>query len=251
MKNCAYCGTESQPTKEHIWPRNLIEKNEMTHAYNQKTNRLFSGEPVIKDVCAICNNVNLSNLDNYLSSLFENNLRHIVKAGTDASLDYSYDLLLRSLLKISYNASRAASSDKNTKAHFKFAKYILNGGYAPQVMLRLQIVTSSKKVDLDNGDQSDFLPQLLRCGYIPYDGVLHHRFLIKLVAINSYWFYLIIPFKSEPKHKWREMLEGFSHWRIQPGVVIDPTLNTLHIPVDKTTYFDPRLLGSLLHAEFA
>lgn len=251
MKKCAFCDAESQPTKEHIWPKSLLDKNKMTHSYNQKSNGLFPGELVIKDVCATCNNVNLSKLDGYLSSLFEEQLQHVIKAGEEATLRYSYDLLLRSLLKISYNASRAASNDKNTKAHEKFAIYILNGGYAPQIMLRLQIVTSSKKINLDSGDQSDFVPQLLRCGYIPYDGALHHRFLIKLVAINSYWFYLIIPFKNEPAHKWREMLEGFANWEIQPGIVVDATQSTLHVPVNKTTYFDPRLLGSLLNAEFA
>lgn len=221
----------------------------MTHAYNSKINNFFTGEPVIKDVCAICNNVKLSRLDNYLSSLFEEHLQQVVKAGCDATLRYSYDLLLRALLKISYNSSRAASDDKKTKAHAKFSKYILDGGFAPQVMLRLQIVTSSKKINLNSGEQSDFIPQLFRCAYIPYDGVLHHRFLIKLVAINSYWFYIIIPFKNEPKHKWREMLDGFLNWKIQPGVVVDPALNELHVPVNKTTYFDPRLLGSLLNID--
>lgn len=248
MKNCAYCGAASRLTKEHIWPKNLITKNEMTHAYNSKTNVFYSGEPVIKDVCAVCNNVNLSHLDEYLSSLFNEHFQHVINAGSDATLRYSYELLLRSLLKISYNASRAGNSVKNTKAHAKFAKYIIDGGYAPQVMLRLQIVTTSKAVNLDSGDQSDFIPRLLRCGYIPYDGALHHRFLIKLVAINSYWFYLIIPFKNEPKHIWREMLDGFSGWRIQPGVIVAPGRSTLNVPVDKTTYFDPRLLGSLLNA---
>jgi hypothetical protein len=251
MKHCAYCGAESQPTKEHIWPKSLIERNGMDYAYSQKTNKFFLGEPVIKDVCATCNNVSLSKLDGYLSNLFENSMRNVIKAGSVASLDYSYDLLLRSLLKISYNASRAATSDKNVKAHGKFAKYILNGGYAPQVMLRLQIVTSAVKVNLDSGDRTDFAPKLLRCGCIQYDGVLKHRFLIKLVAINSYWFYLIIPFKNEPEHKWREMLEGFSNWKIAPGILVDSTVKTLHIPVNKTTYFVPQLLGSLLHAECA
>lgn len=223
----------------------------MTYAYSKKTNKLFPGEPVIKDVCATCNNVSLSQLDGYLSSLYEEYLQNIVKAGSSVTLRYTYDLLLRSLLKISYNSSRAAGSEKHTKAHAKFAKYILNGGYAPQVMLRLQIVTSSIKVHVETGEAGDLIPQILRCALIPYDGALNHRFLIKLVAINSYWFYLLIPFKTEPAHKWREMLDGFSRWRIQPGLVVEPGLSVVKIPVNKTTYFDPRLLGSLLNAEFA
>jgi hypothetical protein len=251
MKKCAYCGVECQPTREHIWPKTLIEKNEMTHVYSQKTNKIFLGEPVIKDVCSTCNNAKLSKLDSYLSSLFDDHLKFIINPGDSASLNYSYDLLLRSLLKISFNASRAANSDKNTKAHTKFIQYILNGGYFSKVMIRLQIVTSSRKINVESGDESNFHPRLLRCGLISYDGPLAHRFLIKLIAINSYWFYLIIPFKAEPEHKWLEMLNGFSTWRIQPGLVVDPKLSTLHIPVNRTTYFVPDLLGSLLHAELA
>lgn len=251
MKNCAYCGVACQPTREHIWPKTLIEKNEMTHAYSQKTNKIFLGEPVIKDVCSTCNNVKLSKLDSYLSLLFDVHLNTVIKPGECVNFSYSYDFLLRALLKVSFNASRAAGVDENTKIHNKFIKYILDDGYSSRIMLRLQIVTSSHKINIDSDERSDFIPRLFRCGCVSYDGPLAHRFLIKLIAINSYWFYLIIPFKSEPEHKWREMLNGFSTWRIQPGLVVDPKLSTLHIPVNKTTYFVPDLLGALLHAELA
>jgi hypothetical protein len=133
----------------------------------------------------------------------------------------------------------------------KFSKYILNGGYAPQVMLRLQIVTSAKLINTNTSEMSDFSPKTFRSATISYDGVLGHRFLIRLVAINSYWFYIIIPFRIELNHKWREMLAGFSNWRLQPGIVVEPGEFCMQIPVNKTTYFDPRLLGSLLDAEFS
>lgn len=217
MKKCVYCGIESQPTKEHIWPKTLINKNEMSHGYSQKTNKIFPGEPVIKDVCATCNNIKLSKLDSYLSSLFDNYFKDVLKPGDSAKLAYSYDLLVRALLKISFNASRAAKNERNTKTHARFAKFILEGGYSQKLMLRLQIVTASKSINLDTAEEGEFSPKQLRCGYISYDGPLAHRFLIKLVAINSYWFYIIIPHKTEPAHKWREMLDGFSNWRIHPG----------------------------------
>ena len=251
MKKCAYCGSLSQPTKEHIWPKNLISKNEMTDVYNPKKNKFFPGEPVVKDVCATCNNESLSKVDGYLSDLYEENFKEVIKAGNSASLKYSYDLLLRSLLKISYNSSRAFGNNKNTRALEKFSKYILNGGYAPQVMLRLQIVTSSTLINTETGETGDFSPKSFRSATIPYDGALSHRFLIRLVAINSYWFFIIVPFKNELPHKWREMLAGFSSWRLRPGIVVEPSEICMHIPVNKTTYFDPRLLGSLLHAEFS
>lgn len=246
-----YCGLNSKPTKEHIWPSTLIKKNEMTHTYNPRDNSFFRGDPVIKDVCTTCNNIQLSQLDSYLSSLFNLYFKKILKPGESVTVSYSYDLLLRSLLKISYNASRASGNEKNTMAHTKFSQYILNGGYCPQIMLRLQIVTASRRVNLESNDESEFTPKLLRCGQITYDGSMAHRFLIKLIAINCYWFYLIIPFKIEKEHKWRELLEGFSNWRIQSGVLVDPKSSILNIPVEKTTYFHPDLLGTLKYANFA
>ncbi len=249
MKKCAYCGSPSQPTKEHIWPKNLISKNEMTQTYNPKKNKFFPSEPVVKDVCVTCNNERLSIVDGYLSDLYENNFKEIIKAGSSATLNYNYDPLLRSLLKISYNSARAFGNKKNIKALEQYSKYILNGGYAPRVMLRLQIVTSSTSINLDTGETGNFSPEIFRSATIPYEKELSHRFLIRLVAINSYWFYIIIPFRSEPPHKWREMLSGFSNWRLQPGIIVEPGKNYMHIPANKTTYFDPRLLGPLLNAE--
>ncbi len=72
MKSCAYCNGNGLLTKEHIWPRSLITKYEGLKTYNPRNNTFYNGEPVIKDVCATCNNVHLSKLDYYLSELYEN-----------------------------------------------------------------------------------------------------------------------------------------------------------------------------------
>ena len=53
------------------------------------------------------------------------------------------------------------------------------------------------------------------------------------------------------ENKWRTFLEGFCNWQIQPGVVVEPKLKKMHIPVHKTTYMHRDLLGSLLNVKKA
>jgi hypothetical protein len=72
--------------------------------------------------------------------------------------------------------------------------------------------------------------------------------MIRLVAINSYWFYIIISRKREPKHKWKKFLEGFSNWKIQPGLLLGQNSSNINIGVEQTTYMDPELLGNLVNA---
>lgn len=239
MKKCAYCGRQAELTKEHIWPKNLISRNGMTHAYNPKTERFHQGEPVVRDVCEPCNSTKLSRLDNYIAEEFDKNFANIVQRGSGVDFIYSYQLLLRAILKISYNASRAANSPKNTATLAKFKGYILDGSYAPRAMLRLQIVTPGRKIDASGKEVGEVVPNILRNSMLAYNGRLGNRFLVKLVAINSFWFYLVVSHKNEPTHIWREFSEGLKNWPIPLGIPLIPNVRSLVIPREQTTWFDP------------
>lgn len=247
--SCAYCPSSGPFTREHIWPKSLIIKYEELHTFNPRTNKFYTGEAVIKDVCATCNNDKLSPLDTYLTKLFDASFDRVLQPGESANLEFDYSLLLRGLLKISYNSARAFSDTKTKTLHAQFANHILQGGYSPKIMLRLQVVTSSKVRNLIDGSEEIWSPDAMRCAVIKYDGPLASRFCIRMVAINSFWFYLIIPYKQEPNHKWDEFLHGFSNWITPPGILLEKSTCTLHIPKEKTTYLHPTLLGSLLHAD--
>lgn len=251
MNACAYCGFPGSLTKEHIWPESLILKYESLKTYNPRTNKYYIGDPVVKDVCAKCNNGRLSILDSYLSEIYDKYLGRLIDPGESAQLEYNYELLLRSLLKISFNSSRASQHEKSKSLHKAFAQFILSGGYCSRVALRLQIVTNSRRVDLIKGSEDAFKPLAMRCAILAYDGPLARRFLVRMIAINSYWFYLIIPYKAEPEHKWREFLLGLSNWRIPAGVTVSPQGTKMHINVNQTTFLHPELLGSLVGAEGA
>lgn len=248
MKSCSYCEKNAPLTREHIWPDSLIEKYESLQTYSKREHKFYKGDPTIKDVCGHCNNVVLSKLDAYISSLYDKHLGKILLPGEPAKISYDYALLLRALLKISYNSARANADAKVIKAHKGFVKFILNGGYCPPVQLRLQIVTASRAVNLDAGTESIFEPKHLRCAEIPFDGPLAHRFLVRMVAINCFWFFLVIPYKMEPPHKWNEFIDGLTKWRMHMGNKLQPTSAEVNIPVNQTTYLTPELLGNLAHA---
>jgi hypothetical protein len=215
MKKCSYCNAISTPTKEHIWPSNIIKKyEEKLASYNKKIDKLVYSDPVIKDVCAKCNNEMLSELDAYLSKLYDSHLYQSLNPGDSTKIEFDFEMLLRALLKISYNSSRALANEDIKKAHDKFRNYILKGGYLTGVQLRLLVVTSAKVIaDGELLDQMFPVTQL-RCADIAYDGVLNNRFIVRLVAINSFWFYLIISKKPEKKDKWKKFIAGFSSWRL-------------------------------------
>jgi hypothetical protein len=252
MKGCAYCNKQGSLTKEHIWPRSLITKYEGLKAFNPRINSFYNGEPVIKDVCATCNNIHLSKLDSYLSELHEKYLQNILSPGDAAFIEYDYNLLLRALLKISYNSARAFAEDKTTKLLSKYSRFIIDNSYSPKTVLRLQIVTASKRINIETGvDEGLFEPVHLRCGTIDYDGRLSHRFLVRMVAINCFWFYMISSYKTEPEHIWRKFLEGLRDWITPTGITLSPNMRELIIPREQTTYMHPVLLGKLRTAKHA
>lgn len=246
MKICAYCENVGPLTKEHIWPSSIIKKYELKLAsYNKKLDKLVYSDPVIKDVCATCNNIHLSKVDAYLSKLYDEHLYVSLDPGDNTSISFNYEMLLRSLLKISFNSSRASAKNEIIKAHEKHSGFILNGGYISGVQLRLLIVTSARIMVNGNLMDDKFPVTQLRCADIPYDGIFSHRFIVRLIAINSFWFYIIISKKPEKQDKWKKFINGFSSWKIQPGLHISPSINTLNIPVNQTTYINKELMGSL------
>ncbi|VVE36316.1 hypothetical protein PIN31009_03886 [Pandoraea iniqua] len=246
MKTCAYCNVANVKfTREHVWPDNIIEKCESLLTYNPKHENFYKGDPIVKDVCGSCNNNHLSKIDDYLASLFDKYFASYIESGQSAKFSYDYNFLLRGLLKISYNSARTTDNEKQRKLLAKFARQVLHGGAFTSVMVRLQIVTKSKAVTLMGNELGVLRPDVLRCGVVAYDGRLGNRFCIRLVGFRSYWFYVIIPYKIEPKHIWMELVSNLERWVTPMGVLVNPIENNLTIPVDKTTWFTPTLLGNL------
>ena len=121
-------------TREHVVPAFIYEfqkshSNKFT-GWNDAAQAMTPGELKVKDVCDTCNNVVLGSLDNYAKQLLTASgimAKNYTKKSV--TIDYDYDLLLRWLLKVSFNSSRTTGF---FSALFEpYRDYILNGTSRP------------------------------------------------------------------------------------------------------------------------
>lgn len=111
MAICAYCGQDRKATREHVIPSFLYafqeEIKQSTIGWNEVVGKMIKAESKVRDVCAECNNGPLSQLDDYGKKiLVESGILVKNYEKTTLSFRYEYSLLLRWLLKISFNSSR-------------------------------------------------------------------------------------------------------------------------------------------------
>ena len=108
---CAYCGGQGPLTKEHIIPRFLYRQfPQQKLGYNARADKFMKWEAQVRDVCAACNNGPLSQLDLYAQQFFSSiNCERTYTSRERIEIEYNYEQLVRWLLKVSYNSSRALS----------------------------------------------------------------------------------------------------------------------------------------------
>lgn len=248
-RECAFCGTSENLTREHIFPSGVILQYEGSLiSVTDKSDSYFRSDLVVKDVCACCNNGALSQLDSEFTSLFKAYMATPIAPGDEAKINFNYNSLLRFLIKVSYNSARASSDGKEAiDALRRYVPFILGKeSSAPNVMLRLQIFTSAKKFNIETRKVEGIVEaSILRSAKIPYDGPQCRSFIVRMVAFNSFWFYLIVPIDTASQLKRERFIKGFLNWAIQPGIPLSPTISSLVIPVKKTTYIHPSVLDGL------
>ncbi|MFH1217259.1 MAG: hypothetical protein V1706_12225 [Pseudomonadota bacterium] len=249
QRNCAFCGTNENLTREHIFPNSILRSHEKRLlTINDKNDKVFKGDLVVKDVCKNCNGGILSYLDKELLGVYREFMHEPIAPGSSAKLVFDYNLLLRVLLKVSYNSARASSDGQRaTAALKKLVPYIIgDNSVAPNVMLRLQIVTSANKYNIVTEKIEGTLDAVvLRNCKIDYDGPQSSSFVLRLVAINSYWFYIIISNSNINNQRKKSFLANFKNWIINPGVPINRNSSEIIIPREKTTYIHETLLEGM------
>ena len=111
MSVCAYCRQDRFLTREHVIPAFIYDfqkkMEQSVIGWNEVAQRMVGGEGKVKDVCADCNNRVLGELDAYGKQMLTNSgllVQNYTKR--DLTLQYDYSLLLRWLLKVSFNSSR-------------------------------------------------------------------------------------------------------------------------------------------------
>src|SRR5262249_13651963 len=71
---CAYCSEECSLTREHVWPEGFLDRVRQTEDYahySPKSGVVHGADYTVRDVCATCNNIKLSGLDQYFCALYD------------------------------------------------------------------------------------------------------------------------------------------------------------------------------------
>jgi len=223
-KVCAYCGSEGPLTREHIMPKSILDKanesskevfNELTNRYVEKMGKIILAELTIGDVCGTCNNGSLSVLDRYGSSLYDKSFSAPIKKGQSTTFQYDYHLLLRWLLKLSYNSARV-SNEGNADVLSQFKQYILGLEDAPRDMyLYVLPVTSykfsaaeSEKMHKHMQELGEIPPVFLRISEWVLKNFPFAIKPIRMVALNSYYFFIFCPQVDIPGHSAASLQRG-------------------------------------------
>jgi hypothetical protein len=185
---CAYCKLERELTREHIWPKNILEKTNYGIRFSERAGKVFSGDMVIKDVCAACNNGPLSVLDTYGGYLYDSYFGKFERARESIDFIYDFGKLVRWLLKISFNASRGTGIDSGLLA--QYAPIIVSGYECSPIHVGIFIgrIRPTRK---NNGQL--IKPEGARCGRTQIDGGIYDRWCTtRMLTINTYMFNIVV-----------------------------------------------------------
>jgi hypothetical protein len=229
-KACAYCGSEGVFTREHIWPRGIIRRAPDYEArYFGKVDKVLSSEHVTRDVCADCNNGALSELDEYGCLLFDNYFCQSDIAKTRVHFKYDYDLLLRWLLKISYNSSRSVGVDTE---HLRRCVPYIVGAEARIRDVWLFAILIEPLSRIADGMHKVVPPQGVRAARVGGAEEQNLPFIVRLVGLNAFYFLIVITKEGEKADfaLARRSFRGKQLARIYRSVLLTPSgLNTYDV----------------------
>lgn len=200
---CSYCKEPATITKEHLWPaalhKRLYAANEQTRScfWLARLQRIIPAEPQIRDVCTQCNNVTLSELDSYICNLFDSTFINIIKYDEVVQFEYSYHLLKRWLLKMSYNSSRIHDSLDRRELE-RLLPYILGKhdrlGRSVQLFVQLVYPEEIDECELDECYESSgkllVEPSIHRVGHMLFRAHGLGEKILRTVHMRSYSFFL-------------------------------------------------------------
>jgi hypothetical protein len=211
-RKCAFCNGSGKLTREHIWPRCIIERTPSYNArYLGQIETFFEGDLTVKDVCVSCNNGPLSALDNYICELYDAHFSRIAAARQPRNFVFDSQQLFRWLLKASYNSARANQTDTDVLA--RYAPFVLNGGNSPsEFEVRLELIRPSRNPNYRPGTSAprEIPPLSTRCCRIEVPNNPVPGRIIRLVAINSFYFWLIFWPSDADRTAVQETLPGSS-----------------------------------------
>jgi len=151
----------------------------------------------IADVCAACNNGPLAALDAYVCRLYDQYFYRFHDGGSELLFCYDWSLLGNWLLKASYNAARAAGNKRDIEILARFAEFIRGEDLRqPDIAIWLDLVAPSYlAVQSDCGlfAAEKLMPEMTRLATVTIPDACLQEYTLRMVAINSFYFYLAIP----------------------------------------------------------
>lgn len=109
---CAYCGNEAKGTKEHIVSCAILDLfPECYLTFDTQRNIIHEADPMVKDVCADCNNNKISYIDNYAKGFIGTYFTKKYTEDDTLAIDYNYTLIQKMLLKYAFNDMRSRKED--------------------------------------------------------------------------------------------------------------------------------------------
>jgi hypothetical protein len=191
---CAYCGSVTELSNEHLFPKFLHERSQGSMISVARTalgDKAVSGELKIGDVCKRCNNGQLASLDNYVCDLHDRFFTTIVHPGDRVDFRFDFERLLRWLLKTAYNIARARGGAIESFADL--VNYILNGTNRPKgfrVFLQLIIPTATSSREwLNMPDVAEIPPAPARIDFLDVRILVGFNIAFVL-SLNSYLFHV-------------------------------------------------------------
>lgn len=109
---CAYCGKEAKGTKEHIISCSVLDLfPECYITFDETRQAIHQADPMVKDVCADCNNKNISYIDSYAKEFIGRYFVENYNEDEELEIEYNYVMLQKMLLKYAFNDMRSQKDD--------------------------------------------------------------------------------------------------------------------------------------------
>jgi hypothetical protein len=238
-RTCAFCTKTESLTKEHVWPAALHRRLKkawdspgQNYFWLSRLQRDLPNEPVIRDVCASCNNTTLSALDAYICELFDRYFVRIPNKGDTVHFRYDYHRLARWLLKISYNSCRA-NHGFDSFAFEPLRAYILgeslNHADSIRIFLELSHPTRIPKDDLPEGTPAGtvYVPEVNRIGHMAFRCALGEK-IVRAIHLRGYTF-LIAFFEPNASSKLRGITTQLFLAQNRGAVLLGPDRQNLYV----------------------
>lgn len=103
---CTYCGKDKKGTKEHVISKAVLDLfPECDLTINGETGRVYTGDPMIKDVCQECNQ-KINYIDSYAKEIINQYFVQDYSYNDELYFCYDYTLLQKMCVKYAYNDCR-------------------------------------------------------------------------------------------------------------------------------------------------